>query len=109
MSNDKMREEFEAWAACSAWLGLGEESQLHQDAEGTGYNEIEVHTAWLAWQASRAAVVVQFPTPMDGPEIDLADDDYEQFELHENTAIEVNAMRRECLRAVEAAGLKVKP
>lgn len=55
------RQQFEEWAISSAWLGLGEESQLHMDADGKGYNEIEVHTAWLAWQASRASIVVELP------------------------------------------------
>lgn len=56
------RQQFEEWAISSAWLGLGEESQVHMDADGKGYNEIEVHTAWLAWQASRAAIVIEMPT-----------------------------------------------
>ena len=59
--SDKMREEFETWAVTSAWLGIGDESQMHQDAEGSGYNEIEVHTAWLAWKASRESLVIELP------------------------------------------------
>lgn len=59
------RQQFEEWAISSAWLGLGEESQLHMDADGKGYNEIEVHTAWLAWQASRESLVVELPEPIE--------------------------------------------
>ena len=58
---DKMRGEFEIWAISSAWLGLGEESQMERDESGEGYNEIEVHTAWLSWQASRASIEVELP------------------------------------------------
>lgn len=57
------------------------------------------------WQASREALVIELPKAMEGPDVD---DDYEQFEIHENTAIEVNGMRRQCMKAIEAAGLKVK-
>lgn len=100
MNIEKMREEFEAWAITSAWLGIGDESQLHQDAKGTGYNEIEVHTAWLAWQASRSAIEIVLPEGkslmerMYGPQAGGPD-----RLIH----------HREARMAIEAAGLKVKP
>lgn len=99
--SDKMREEFEEWAVTSAWLGIGDESQMHQDSDGTGYNEIEVHTAWLGWKASRESMVIELPRDVD----QFADDDpgRRAFSLHTNTAY------RECRKAIEAAGLKVKP
>ena len=55
---DKMREEFEAWAITSAWLGLSDECMEFID---DGYVNCEVQAAWLAWQASREALVVDWP------------------------------------------------
>lgn len=99
MNIDKMREEFEAWAITSAWLGIGDESQMHQDAEGTGYNEIEVHTAWLAWQASRAAIEIELP---DGKSL------MERMYGPQASGPDRLIHHREAKIAIEAAGLKVK-
>ena len=86
MSNDKMREEFEAWAITCAWLGLSDECM---EREETGYVGLELHAAWLAWQASRAAVVVELPKIFPDDSLSLVCSKYSQ--------------------ALEAAGLKVKP
>jgi hypothetical protein len=53
--NEKMREEFEAWAITSAWLGL-----VGDDLEfiNGGYVYPEVKSAWLSWQASRESLVI---------------------------------------------------
>jgi hypothetical protein len=93
------REEFEAWAITSAWLGIGEESQLHQDAEGTGYNEIEVHTAWLAWQASRESLVIELPDTTGLAERAESGNEYSAIRLEQQA---------KCRAAIEAAGVKVK-
>lgn len=100
---DKMREEFEAWAVTSAWLGIGDESQMHQDADGTGYNEIEVHTAWLAWKASRATLVIELPYVHGYPANEAASD--QDYYLDQAKA----DMRHQCKKAIEAAGPKVTP
>ena len=53
---DKMREEFEAWAFQCPWLGLSEECMARDEING-GYYGLELHAAWLAWQASREALL----------------------------------------------------
>lgn len=56
MSTEKMRESFEAWAITSAWLGLVGDDLEFIDG---GYVYPEVQSAWLSWQASRAAIEVE--------------------------------------------------
>ena len=80
---DKMREEFEAWAITSAWLGLSDECMEFIDG---GYVNCEVQAAWLAWQASREALVIELPTEQPG------------YMYYAPDVVE----------AIEAAGLKVK-
>ena len=49
---DNMREEFEVWAS----------QFFKMDVESWGeYVDSETHWAWLSWQASRAALVVELP------------------------------------------------
>ena len=79
---DKMREEFEAWAITSAWMGLSGECLEFIDG---GYVNCEVQAAWLGWQASREALVIDLPKVIGS--LMYSSDVYE---------------------AVEAAGLKVK-
>lgn len=66
MSNDKIREEFEAWA--KPHLIYGDDSEDVEDfnlrMECAYYISTETQAAWEAWQASRAAVVVDF-SPCD--------------------------------------------
>lgn len=63
--NDKMREEFEAWAMTSAYLGL---SDTCMERFEDGYLGGEVHAAWIAWQASREALVIELPPAPAVPE-----------------------------------------
>jgi hypothetical protein len=49
---NKMREDFESWANSKGW-------SLYQD--GAGYYHHEVHSLWLAWQASRSSQKVELP------------------------------------------------
>lgn len=81
MSSDKMREEFEAWANSLFYPLDSYESGL--------YVKLLVQDMWAAWQASRAAVVVELPQ-QSGVNLDW------------NQAI------RYCHQAIEASGLKVK-
>ena len=82
---DKMREEFESWAFQCPWLGLSDECMARDEING-GYYGLELHAAWLAWQASREALVIDLPKVIGS--LMYSSDVYE---------------------AVEAAGLKVKP
>lgn len=62
MSNDKLREAFESWAITSAWMGLSGECLEFIDG---GYVNCEVQAAWLGWQASREALVIELPVISD--------------------------------------------
>ncbi len=85
MSNDKMREEFEA-AFVEREHGLGRHPRLRRMATGN-YEYVEASSAWWAWQASRAAIEIELPDEQPG---------YQYY-------------APDVLGAIEAAGLKVKP
>ena len=50
---EKMREEFESWAMSDMGYMCVR--------VGGGYKDDYMNTAWLSWQASRAALCVQMP------------------------------------------------
>lgn len=50
---DKMREEFEVWAMSDMGYMCVR--------VGGGYKDDYMNTAWLSWQASRAALCVELP------------------------------------------------
>lgn len=55
--SDKMREEFESWAiSCHTCTYL----------DGVEYRHQSTEWAWMAWQASRAALVVELPSFENG-------------------------------------------
>ena len=58
---DKMREEFEAW-----WRATMNtvEMDLHRFVDG--YSCHDTNRAWMAWQASRAALCVELPSFENG-------------------------------------------
>jgi hypothetical protein len=87
MSNDKMREEFEAWLI-PAW---SREKFVDEDGD-LQYREDWVQGAWIGWQASRAALVIELPEAFH-PDHDWG------------PCMESGEVRA----AIEAAGLKVKP
>lgn len=67
MSADKMRDEFEAWIV---GFHIGCELDMHAISVGPlagtmVYTDWIVQSCWVAWQASRAAVVVELPEPHD--------------------------------------------
>jgi hypothetical protein len=84
MSNDKMREEFEAWhkTEVANFVAAGQMQAARVLSEFK-------QTALAIWEASRAAVVVQLPVDVTGGLYRLALED--------------------CTRCIEVAGLKVKP
>jgi len=105
--SDKMREEFATWYLAEVTQSYGEgvraqaQKNLDWTREDGSFADPMLRLACLAWQASRAAVVVELPKEVD----QFADDDpgRRAFSLHTNTAI------RSCRAAIEAAGLKVAP
>jgi hypothetical protein len=89
MSNDKMREEFEAAIAEEAGQPLVA-IQLSRMADS--YSTSALIYSWWAWQASRKAIEIELPeTPNRGIGYGLFD-----------------AGKERCAEAIEAAGLKVK-
>lgn len=55
--SEKMREEFESWAiSCHMCTYL----------DGVEYRHKSTEWAWMAWQASRAALVVELPSNCKG-------------------------------------------
>lgn len=64
MGQDKVRDEFEAWADKMFYQGLASVSDTWSDSRG-GYMDYAHHMAYLAWQASREAVVVELPEWFD--------------------------------------------
>lgn len=92
MSNEKMREEFEAWALARFINSETMNPLLRDPEESDEYLYTMVNMAWVAWQASRAALVIELP------------EDY----CYDSSG-EAYLVIRDCREAIEAAGLKVKP
>lgn len=106
MSNLKMREEFEAWAFRCAWLGLSDECMARDEING-GYYGLELHAAWLAWQASREALVIELPEP-DPTGFGPGDSGCGRPSFEQEIAAQCNCVLAQCKRSIEAQGLKVK-
>ena len=68
MSNEKMREEFEAWYLREYYPDDKEVGLEWLSTEQCGsYRYAGPKFRWNIWQASRAAVVVELPFLYDGP------------------------------------------
>ena len=91
MSTEKMREGFEAWLESR----LGERSAIVRVDDG--YLHLETEVAWQAWQASRAAVMVELPKPFSAAACRIS------LALRDK-----NEILRECRAAIKAAGVRVK-
>lgn len=85
-----MREEFEAWAT-------KHRMPIHRDGVVTDYAARCTDECWQAWQASRAALRVRPPKPYGSSSLDA----YPEL-------AEFNRGIRECLAALQKAGIEVK-
>lgn len=85
-----MQDEFEAWAITCAWLGLSDECMTRDE---TGYLGLELHAAWLAWQASREARAIQLPKPLPSGDYRMTVPFYKAADI---------------IKALSAAGIEVK-
>ena len=98
--SDKMREEFEvAYTEVQVRLGIYSVKRLFDTLEGS-YISSTTESAWWGWQASREAIEVELPQrwSVDGFESGwVADPDGANLDYAET------------VKAIEAAGLKVKP
>ncbi|HGM4801249.1 TPA: hypothetical protein ACKPXV_004165 [Pseudomonas aeruginosa] len=85
-----MREEFEAWAT-------KHRMPIHRDGVVTDYAARCTDECWQAWKASRAALRVRLPKPYGSSSLDA----YPEL-------AEFNRGIRECLAALQQAGIEVK-
>lgn len=102
MDTNKMREQFEQWAKDRYSWHLHDDARDPEDRtlaswNGETYGNRIVEGMWQAWQASRAAVVVELPKA------------YESAPPYASYQGGWNDMRVEVVDAIEAAGLKVTP
>jgi hypothetical protein len=93
MTEDKMREEFEAWA-----VSICRDVTRYDDG-ACEYACMDTESDWLCWQASREALVIELP-PL--PKAQRSD---------EEATFSAGGcdMLRKCAKAIEAAGIKVQP
>lgn len=95
-----MREDFEAWvknhnaSLCEDRFDQPEEIRL--DRQGGVYIWANAESAWLAWQASRAALCVELPA-----DCHLSRDGLDECHL-------AGQMRDDIIEAIHAAGVKTK-
>lgn len=94
MSIEKMRAEFEQYAAAKGLTLHGQDGRYLK----------EVQSAWMAWQASRAALVVELPKQvgLDKPFTGIPMDEMKADNSY-------NLALSRCRAAIEAAGVRVKP
>lgn len=91
--NDKMQDEFEAAIAIESGEPI---TAIFLSRRGDTYATSALRFAWWAWQASRAAIEVELPARKKPTS-------WESYENHHNNMLGVFE------KALEAAGLKVKP
>ncbi|MDI7687767.1 hypothetical protein [Cronobacter malonaticus] len=97
---DKSREQFEAWVRIETGMNLYRTKYALTAVEDQQYIDHDINLAWMAWQASRAAVEIELPPTTEVHP--LGPSTAKMFcELHKNTVTE-------CANSILAAGLKVK-
>lgn len=107
--DEKMRAEFEAWVGIptmlnrrespALWGGTAEEIARH---DANPYDHPWTRGAWEAWQASRAALVVELPEKISQYNTD-------DVGFVNPAAAEHDEAIDDCRAAIEAAGVRVKP
>ncbi|WP_024647762.1 hypothetical protein [Pseudomonas syringae] len=101
MSNDKMREEFEAWAL-ARFINSATMKPLQRSAdEPDAYHYPVLNTSWHAWQASREALVIELPDRFSEAYQDYFDD-------VEGGCFNESKYISDLTKSLEAAGVKVK-
>ncbi|MCA4961024.1 hypothetical protein [Pseudomonas sp. Y24-6] len=58
---DKMREEFEVWMSCAEQGPKTHPVWLMYDANTNTYQLDKIQGRWVVWQASREALVIEWP------------------------------------------------
>ena len=94
------REQFEKWVKEETGFDLWRTEYPMTEWDNQQYKCHQTNLAWMAWQASRAAIEIELPTTTElhpfGPSAAKI-----FCELHKNTVAE-------CAKSILAAGLKVK-
>lgn len=88
--SESMREEFEEWRI-DKFCGGGDRLKKCSNAPDVYYYTAE-QEAWITWQASRAALCVEFPLPVKRA--------HHEYDLGYNEALD------HCEEAIHAAGVK---
>lgn len=93
--DEKMRAEFEVAAKTAQGLDV---TRLPNGV----YRSFGTHQAWWAWQASRAALVVELPEKISQYNTNDAG-------FVDPAAVEHDEAIDDCRAAIESAGVRVKP
>ncbi|EOI3465050.1 hypothetical protein ACMSW1_002527 [Cronobacter dublinensis] len=62
---DKSRGQFEAWVRIETGMNLYRTKYALTAEEDQQYIDHDINLAWMAWQASRAAVEIEIPEVLD--------------------------------------------
>lgn len=93
------REQFEKWVKEETDFDLWRTEYPMTEWDNQQYKCHQTNLAWMAWQASRAAIEIELPTTEMHP---FGPSTEKMFcELHKNTVAE-------CAKSILSAGLKVK-
>lgn len=96
------REEFEAWVV-THHIGASLDGDIWDDPDYPAlwgefiYEDWDVQNSWASWQASRQALEIDLPGKVS------TENGYSEDDEFHNAAID------SCRRAIEAAGVRVKP
>ena len=93
--DEKMRAEFEEWYAHQVGCDIRKLEECRWGSKG--YRDPFAANAWFAWQASRAALVIELPGRINKENGYIEDDEYYNLAL------------KHCKHQIEAAGVRVKP
>jgi hypothetical protein len=98
MSDSKMQDEFEAAIAAESGESI---TAVVLSRKGETYATSVLHFAWWAWQASRAALVIELPSQHD-------EKYQEYFDDVEGGCFNSGKYLGDVRAAIEAAGVRVR-
>lgn len=97
---DESRKQFQSWF--EEWFGEPPLTSWNELWCDDGYSAEDIDHMWDAWQASRAAIEIEFPAKNDISSDDNPIPDLVDWDDGRNAGIQ------ECAEAIRAAGIKVK-
>lgn len=109
MDANKMREQFEAWAAKNYVVPPGVGHLFVRAELGDGYRLSNINHAWHGFQASRESLIVKLPPVRPEPvltgEAQKTDGEAATWSMWAGEKL----AKEDCRAAIEAQGLKVAP